>query len=194
MHETSKCFAARVERGDFDRYLVGKGIDIGCGPDLLRSMSIATTVLSWDQEQGDAQLLVSCRDSTFDFAYSSHCLEHTRDVEEALTNWIRVVRVDGFLYLVVPDYALYEKMRFPSRFNPDHKHTFSIDLKRAKVPRSNHWNIADDLTPLLVRLGVEVLRVELEDAHFDYSAGPDIDQTMREWTLAQICVVGRRIR
>ncbi len=193
MNETSKCFARRVARGDFKRYLSGKGIDIGCGPDLLRSMAI-TTVKSWDKADGDAQLLETCRDEEFDFAYSSHCLERMRDIKEALTNWIRVVRVDGFIYIVVPDYVLYEKMRFPSRFNPDHKHTFSMDLKRRKVARYTHWNIESDLVPIIVECGVAVSRVELEDFDFDYNVGPDIDQTMSEKTLAQICIIGRKVR
>ena len=72
-------------------------------------------------------------DNSFDFVYSSHCLEDMEDVETALKNWVRILKPGGFLYVVVPDFGLYEKYCFPSRFNASHKSTFSIlsDLERS---------------------------------------------------------------
>jgi len=125
MRETSKCHDMRLARGDFQNYLRGDGIDIGAGDDALRVPS--GTVRPWDQPDGDAQLLAGISADCFDFVYSSHCLEHMRGVPEALENWIRVLRPGGWLYVVVPDYLLYEKMTWPSPFNSDHpteKHTF----------------------------------------------------------------------
>ena len=55
MNETSKCYDLRKRRGDFDTFLTGKGIDIGCGPDPLRVVN--GTVDRWDMENGDAQIL-----------------------------------------------------------------------------------------------------------------------------------------
>ncbi len=191
MQETSKCYDLREKRGDFTRYLTGKGLDIGCGDDALKIP--LGMVVPWDKEQGDAQYLASCTsDEVFDFVYSSHCLEHMRDVEKTLRNWVRVIRPGGILYVTIPDYQLYEKMRFPSRFNGDHKHTFSMELTRAKVQRANHWQIAEDITPVLERLGVDIEHVHLEDAGFNYSVGPDIDQTLNPLTLAQICIIGTK--
>jgi SAM-dependent methyltransferase len=82
---------------------------------------------------------------TFDFVYSSHCLEHMRDVPETLRNWTRILRPGGWLYVVVPDYVLYEKMSWPSRFNSDHKQSFSGLIDRSAVVRPNHWHLDGQL-------------------------------------------------
>jgi ADP-heptose:LPS heptosyltransferase/predicted SAM-dependent methyltransferase len=189
-HETSKCHAKRLARGDFDKYLKGRGIDIGCGEDVLRVPQGA--VDPWDLARGDAQQLAGIPDESYDFVYSSHCLEDMRSIEEALANWTRVLRRGGALYLVVPDYVLYEKKRYPSVFNPDHKHTFSLVMDRPLVGRANHWHVDRDLAPLLDRLGVRIKERYLEDDHFDYGLGPEVDQTHRPQTLAQICVIGTK--
>jgi SAM-dependent methyltransferase len=190
VNETSKCSAIRGKRGDFDVFLTGDGIDIGCGDDLL--VVPHGHVEPWDVAQGDAQLLESCEEAQFDFVYSSHCLEHLVDVREALRNWVRVLRPGGALYFVVPDYALYEKLRWPSKFNPDHKHSFSQHIPRDKVHRDNHWQVGVDVAAVLWQCGIKLIRIELEDYNYDYSAGPSSDQTANPATLAQICVVGRK--
>src|SRR5947209_9131534 len=107
MHETSKSAAARLRLGHFEKYLRGSGIDIGCGDDPLAVPE--GHVRWWDKVEGDAQHLLGVEAGRFDFVYSSHCLEHLRDVGEALSNWLRVLRPGGYLYVVVPDYLLYEK-------------------------------------------------------------------------------------
>jgi SAM-dependent methyltransferase len=188
MRETSKCYQLRKARGDFDSYLKGNGIDIGSGPDPLKVEQ--GSVRPWDLPDGDAQLLPGVPDNQLDFVYSSHCLEHMRDVPESLKNWTRVLKPGGFLYVVVPDYLLYEKMNWPSMFNGDHKQSFSFLITRRHVQRPNHWHINEDLGPLLVQLGLEPLRVTVEDMAFNYNAGP-FDQTLQN-ALAQLCVVAKK--
>lgn len=188
MRETSKCQALRQARGDFDQYLRGDGIDIGCGPDPLLIPS--GTVRQWDVQDGDAQLMTGVPDGQFDFVYSSHCLEHMRDVPESLHHWTRILKPGGFLYVVVPDYMLYEKMTWPSRFNGDHKQSFSFMITRRHVQRPNHWHAQEDLIPLLSQLGLETVRFTVEDVGFNYNAGL-FDQTLQV-ALAQLCVVGRK--
>src|SRR5437867_5758022 len=85
MRETSKCEEMRRNRGDFDNYLKGEGIDIGAGEDVLKIPN--GMVRPWDVPDGDAQLMAGVPDNSYDFVYSSHCLEHMRDVTQALTNW-----------------------------------------------------------------------------------------------------------
>jgi ubiquinone/menaquinone biosynthesis C-methylase UbiE len=177
MRETSKCYPLRQAREDFQNYLRGQGIDIGCGEDCLRVES--GSVRPWDLSDGDAQLLPRVPDEAFDFVYSSHCLEHLRNVEEALGNWVRILKPGGWLYLVVPDYCLYEKMVWPSRFNPDHKQTFSFFIPRAAVGRENHYHLQADLVPLLERLGMRQIRWMLEDAGFNYNLPPQ----QNEWVI-----------
>jgi ubiquinone/menaquinone biosynthesis C-methylase UbiE len=189
MKETGKMQELRKGRGDFKNYLRGKGIDIGCGDDCLRVEE--GTVRPWDVADGDAQLMAGIPDGEFDFVYSSHCLEHMRDVPETLKNWIRILKPGGFLYFVVPDYVIYEKMTWPSRFNGDHKQSFSTMIPRRVVARPNHFHIDQDLVPLLKELGMESVMGIFEDYGFNYNAGI-FDQTRLETVVAQICMISKK--
>ena len=188
MRETTKCYQARLQRGDFEKYLKGDGIDIGAGPDPLRVP--AGTVRAWDVQDGDAQKMAGVPDNTYDFVYSSHCLEHMWDVPEALSNWVRILKPGGALYVVIPDYILYEKMTWPSRFNGDHKQSFSNVITRSAVMRPNHWHMDQDLIPLLKGLGIEEIQWAVEFRGFNFNAGY-MDQTLFE-AVAQIYFVGRK--
>lgn len=188
--ETSKCFEKRKARGDFEKHLHGKGLDIGSGGDCLRILR--GTVDPWDLSQGDAEDLTGVRDGAYEFVYSSHCLEHLRSVERALSNWVRVLKPGGVLYLVVPDFTLYEKNCFPSRMNGDHKQTFSMTVSRREERRDSHWHLKEDLVPLLRSLGIEVMETILEDDHYDRSLPEHVDQTHFPTTLAQLCLIGRK--
>jgi SAM-dependent methyltransferase len=165
MRETSKCKQQRVDRGDFERYLRGEGMDIGVGSDPLRVPR--GTVRPWDRRDG--QFLEGVYNESFDFVYSSHCLEHMRDVEIALNNWTRVLRPGGFLYIVVPDYMAYEKATWPSRFNRDHKHSFSLDIHRLTVNRTNHWKLPDDIEPILTRNQMSLAECFLTLSNIDWN-------------------------
>lgn len=189
MKETAKCKAMRAARGDFVKYLHGNGIDIGAGDDVLEIES--GTVHGWDLKDGDAQLLSSVVDASLDFVYSSHCLEHMRSVEEALSNWTRVLKQKGYLYLVVPDYILYEKLTWPSVYNTDHKQSFSFLVTRNMVGRSNHYHLEQDFFPLLQRLGYRVISAGVEDAGFNYNTGR-ADQTLGS-ALAQLCIIAQKV-
>ena len=185
MDETSKSYNVRKSRGDFEKYLHGNGLDIGPGRDPLKIES--GNVATWDKEQGSAQYLETIADYSFDFVYSSHCLEHLPDIEVTLLNWCRVIKNNGYLYLTLPDYLLYEKLCWPS-WNSDHKYSFSIDIPRSKTKRDNHFQIEVDLMPILKKNGMELVFCLLEDENFDYNASPTIDQTLKN-ALTQICII-----
>jgi len=119
--ETSKRADRRRREGWFEKYLVGRGIDIGCGGD-----PITLDCTRWEVLDGDAQLMCGVADESFDWVYSSHCLEHVADPTVALSNWWRILRPGGYLLVVVPDEDLYEQGRWPSTFNPEHQTTWSI--------------------------------------------------------------------
>ncbi|MDA1277812.1 MAG: class I SAM-dependent methyltransferase [Verrucomicrobia bacterium] len=113
----------REAEGFFERYCQGKGIDIGWGGD-----PITPDVRGWDIEDGDAHLMAGVENETYDFVYSSHCLEHLEDIERALQNWWRILKPGGFLILYLPERDLFEKKKeLPSRFSLDHKHFFLLD-------------------------------------------------------------------
>ena len=126
--ETTKSHDRREREGFFDKYCKGEGLDVGYGGDI-----IIPGCSGWDFRNGDAQYLSGIEDESFDFVYSSHCLEHMYDVQTALKNWFRIVKKGGYLLLAMPHRDLYEKrIKLPSRWNLDHKHMFLIG--RAEPP------------------------------------------------------------
>ena len=187
MNETAKGISLRKELGHFDKYLNGKGLDIGAGFDPLIVEN--GTIEIWDLPQGDAQYLKGAEDNSYDFIYSSHCLEHMVDVKESLKNWARVVKPGGYLYIIVPDWERYELFNWPSRFNGDHKQSFSLDHTREKVGRDTHWNIKD-LNDLGKDLSLKLIDFAVEDRGYDYLNKTD-DQTLGS-ALAQIRIIFKK--
>jgi SAM-dependent methyltransferase len=53
----------------------------------------------------DAEVLSSIADASQDFVIASHVIEHMESPLQALTNWLRVLRAGGILYLAVPNRA-----------------------------------------------------------------------------------------
>lgn len=190
MNETSKCHQMRLERGDFDKYIKGSIIDIGCGPDPVRPIN--GTVKAWDKKDGDGMLLKSIPDNSIDCVYSSHCLEHLVNIETALTNWARVLKSGGYMYFTIPDWVIYEKEKWPSRFNIDHKHSFSLTKTKEEVGRNNHCHIMNDMLPIIEKLGCKLVFTKLEDDGYDYSK-PNIDQTLVSKAICQICVIVEKL-
>ena len=161
------------------RYFVGHGIDVGGGHDSLalfvELFPLIKNVVIYDAPQGDAQKLANVDDESFDFLFSSHCLEHVRDPVEALANWIRVIRRGGHLVISVPDEDLYEQGTWPSTFNTDHKMTFTICKKWSWSPVSvNVFNLlarfCDQVKPLSVVTTDHAYRYQLP--RFDQTGTP----------------------
>ena len=111
--------------------LNGKGIDIGCGPD-----PITPDVQRFDVDQGDANEITNYVKGQFDFVFSSHCLEHMKNPREALHEWWKLVKPGGHIIFIIPDEDLYEQGVFPSRFNHDHKATFTVSKAKSWSPVS----------------------------------------------------------
>jgi len=102
MFEQSKAAKRRFNDGNFhSAYFVGDGLDVGAGSDSLEKVMSSfigiDSITSWDIENGDAQYLQTIPDNSFDFVHSSHCLEHMIDVPVALSNWLRVLKPEGYL-------------------------------------------------------------------------------------------------
>jgi SAM-dependent methyltransferase len=193
MFECSKAVMRRLGDARFvNRYFMGQGIDIGAGPDPLgqyREMFPGMQgCRAWDLADGDAQYLEGVPDGSFDFAHSSHCLEHLVDPHIALANWIRVVKPGGHLVIVVPDEDLYEQGVWPSTFNDDHKWTFTVHKASSWSPRS--VNVTQMLEQVADR--VQVLKVEVLDATFRYYGAQRFDQTLTPIGECAIEIVLRR--
>src|SRR5574344_1676956 len=155
----------------------GSGIDIGCGKD-----PIFDNVKRFDMEDGDANKITKYVHEKFDFVFSAHCLEHMFKPQKQL------VKVGGYLYIIVPDEDLYEQGNWPSLFNFDHKNTFTICKEKSWSPVSN--NVSDLIKTLP---NAKIIKIQLQDFKYDYSiVGQNVDQTLGEAT-AQICVIVQKI-
>jgi SAM-dependent methyltransferase len=169
MYESSKSIFHKLKDARYaTRYIVGHGMDIGAGPDALSQyhefFPLMRSCRAWDLPDGDAQLMAGVADQSLDFVHSSHCLEHMREVKVALDNWLRILKPGGHLICLIPDEDLYEQGVFPSTFNTDHKHTFTIFKKQS-------WSSASiNVTELLAqtRVPIEVKKIELLDATYRY--------------------------
>jgi SAM-dependent methyltransferase len=178
MKECSKSIIRRMHNPNFMRfYFCGDGIDIGGAPDplyLYRELfPLMQSVICWDLNDGDAQFMNGVTDQTYDFVHSSHCLEHLNNPREALINWLRILKPGGHLVVTVPDEDMYEQGIYPSTFNNDHKHTFTIY-------KSNSWSpVSINLLQLLSSIDgdIDLRAIQVIDFAYRYEL-PRFDQTL----------------
>lgn len=178
MLEQSKAAKRRFYNGNFhNKYFNGNGIDIGGKPDpfsqYIGVFPLVRDVKIWDLEDGDAQFMNNCNDEQYDFLVSSHCLEHMNNVEEALSNWIRIIKPGAYIIITVPDEDMYEQQNWPSKYNNDHKWTFTIQ-------KSKSWsNKSINIFELLIKFQdkIEVEKVEKISEFYNYNLSVT-DQTL----------------
>lgn len=187
-YEASKSAKRRFYSGVFsNKYFVGQGIDIGGKPDPLGQyweiFSRIVGVKTWDLEDGDAQLMEGVKNDTYDFVHSSHCLEHMVDVREALINWVRIVKPGGYLIITVPDEDMYEQGFWPSRYNGDHKHTFTMYKTKSWSPVS--INLLEIFASLSETIEVEKIE-RITDFFRPSLINRGIDQTLTP--VAECCI------
>ena len=103
-----KIFPDYIRNGNHAQYILpvaqqvcqGKGLDVGGGKWPFPGSQLCDIQLTppWN----DA-LHIPAEDNTFDFVFSSHCLEHIPNYIDALKEWIRVLKPNGTLFLYLPD-------------------------------------------------------------------------------------------
>lgn len=116
--ESKKSYKSRIDSGFMHRYLSGNHIlEIG-GTGDGQGVPITANAINVDTGYpGYDGIHLPFADQSQDAVYTSHCLEHIDDYKAALTEWFRVVKVWGYLVVIVPHQLLYEKkVGFPSRF------------------------------------------------------------------------------
>lgn len=125
--ETRKTWEQKLDNGFFQKYMSGKGIDIGYAGYLDNVHPVLPTAEGIDLSTPDYDgKHLPFLNNTLDYVYSSHFLEHVVDAEFALQEQFRVVKSKGHIVIVVPHRDLYEKrMELPSQFNGDHKRFFT---------------------------------------------------------------------
>lgn len=178
MNETSKSMRRRLlehEIGFFPWRDVFRGrmIDVGCGPDKLPFADC----IGFDEPDGDANHLSRYFDPvSFDLVHGSHVLEHMRNPSAALREWLTLVKPGGYVVQTVPDWVAYERMQWPSRFNPDHKSSWSMIYRGSIAPIHIH------IPTFLAEFNdvAKVLLARYVEENFDWKLPVDVDQTWRE--------------
>ncbi len=149
--------AAKI-RWELVKYTRGRVLDVGCGmykafPHFIGVDNCADTRLFGHPIKPDIFVPDACdlglfATEQFDALFSSHLLEHIpeKDLVRCLREWLRVVKVDGYLILYLPDETLYPKVG-EQHANPDHKwnvsYTGVIDLMKKVAEKGNAWDLVD---------------------------------------------------
>mgnify|MGYP000039697472 FL=1 len=159
MKESSKTNRVRSKEF-FKNYLQGSVIDIGGGND-----SVVDNAEVFDMQHGDAQNILKYKNpKSFDCVYSSHCLEHMQDAPLALSEWWELVKVDGFMIIVVPHEDLYEQKIWPSFIcGEGHRASFRLQTSETWSPASfDIYELAQNLS------NSSIISAEIQDLNYDY--------------------------
>ena len=121
-------YRRRVQSGFMERYFSGPAIlDIGFRGGDPNAVPITETAIGveLDYPGYDGKTLPFPEDSQ-DTVLAAHVLEHIFDYKLILRDWMRVLKVGGFLVVMVPHRDLYERLPdLPSRWNGDHKRLYT---------------------------------------------------------------------
>lgn len=112
-----------------------------------------------------------------------------RDIRIAFTNWLRICKNGGILYICVSHETYYEKGVWPSKNNSDHKHSFTIKEK-SNMPKN--VVIYDFLNEF--KQEIEIIDVRENLKNYDFQASREIDQTadLEKNVCAQIDIILRK--
>jgi SAM-dependent methyltransferase len=161
--ESRKTYRSKIASGFFDRYLSGKAIlEIGYKGGLDGIVPIVPQAIGIDVDySGYDGVNLPFPDQSQDAVYSSHCLEHITDYKRVLREWYRVLKLGGYLVIVVPHQYLFERrLKLPSLSNSDHK--------RFYTPASLLKEVEEAFEPNSYR----VRHLVDNDLGFDYSIPP----------------------
>lgn len=177
MNEASKAMKRRAREAASGFFpwrdvFKGKMLDAGCGPDKLPFADC----IGFDAKDGDAnQLSKYFPAESFDLIHGSQIAEHLHDPKASLRDWITLLKPGGYLVVTVPDVGAYENFAFPSRWNPDHKASFSMLYRGSAFPIHYH------IPTLLESFNdiAETLLARYVEVNYDWKRR-DVDQTWVE--------------
>lgn len=162
--EARKAVQSRARNGFNEKYLSGSAIlDIGYKGYLPDVVPIVPGAIGVELDYpGYDGVTLPFPDQSQDAVFASHCLEHIADFQNAVRDWFRVLKVGGYLIIMVPHKYLYEKQAdLPSRYNNDHKRFYTPSSLVAEIEMS--------LRPNTYRLR----HLADNDEGFDYELPPD---------------------
>jgi len=165
--ESSKSNRSRIDSGFMHRYLSGVNIlEIG-GTGDGTGVPITDNAINIDLGfPGYDGVHLPFDDGSQDALYSSHCLEHIEDYNSTLQEWFRVIKVWGYMIIIVPHQLLYEKkVNLPSRFAGGHKRFYLPSLLLNEIQISlpvSEWRLR---------------HMRENDDDFDYQIPPHVHST-----------------
>lgn len=136
------------------RWTRGRGLDIGCGPqptfqhfiriDNLKDSKLFGHQIKPDIRINTAENLDLFSTESMDFVFSSHLLEHIEpdNVVKTLREWMRVLKVGGYLVLYLPDADEYPKCG-ETGANPDHKWDVTYIKLVNFMQKCGSWDLLD---------------------------------------------------
>lgn len=147
--ENSKNDESSKIRWELVPYMRGKCLDIGAGPYKVFPQFVGVDNGHhwghWDNVRVEcASDLSQFGSASWDLAYSSHLLEHFEyeRVPAVLKEWMRVVKMGGYMVLYVPDEAEYPEVGHPHA-NADHKWNVNYDLVVKAMEAIPGWDMVD---------------------------------------------------
>jgi ADP-heptose:LPS heptosyltransferase/predicted SAM-dependent methyltransferase len=141
-------FESRKIKYLLPKYTRGRVLEIGCGME-----KAFPHFIGYDSGHhfgrgaadviGEANNLELFASNSFDAVFSSHVLEHMPDMQAAVDEWGRVIKLGGYLCLYVPSANLYP-LCGEEGANPDHKHDiYPNDLQALLENSAQHWVIEE---------------------------------------------------
>lgn len=100
--------SARFAKPFFDEVCKGdNGIEIGYGKNewRLNQNALCYDITDNSQYKNDIEYLKQFEKNSFDWIFSSHCLEHIKDYKKSLMTWTKYLKKEGVLFLYLPHYA-----------------------------------------------------------------------------------------
>jgi len=139
----------RHEMNEVIKYTKGVGIEVGCGLNKIHTAAIGINIIITDADYGypygaqikaDGISLPWFSDNSLDYVFSSHCLEHFYEPEKALAEWTRILKVGGYLVLILPHKKYYPNIGQPNA-NKDHKHDFFPDDVKKMIDMIDQYEL-----------------------------------------------------
>ncbi len=199
--ESQKSYRAKIDDGFFNRFLSGEAIlDIGFAGHEGDGQPIVLQAIGIDKDYpGYDGIKLPFGDESQDAIYSSHCFEHIEDYSLALQEWYRVLKVGGFLIIIVPHQHLFEKRDAPpSAWNLDHKRFYTpasllAEIESSLPPNSfrvrhlcdNDLGYDYDIPPLDPATGcfeIELVLEKIAQPHWDVEDGTSRFYRANEFT------------
>lgn len=195
MKETTKAMVRRWgehARGNFpwSKVFGGDICDVGSGDDPLTLSAVTfiegefpriTCIDAPDGAGDDLSKFVGS--NKFDCIHGSNVLEHAIDPAAMLRSWIECLKPGGYIVATVPDWELYEKRIWPSKWNAGHRSVWSLDPSEYVEARTPlEMPIVCKLPEWLNQFlntgrPMEILLCRLVDTS-DHSLPNDVDQTL----------------